>query len=180
MADHAALFARVDPAVVHLVQVTAHFYLCHMTLSDLLSGRLPAHIIHLQHATDVHHVPHSTESSLQDVMYTEEQIRERASQMATEIATHYRSILKPGEQLVVVGLLKGSLPFMHELVSRIPLNVVLDYIGVHSYAGTESCGSIDFKSDMEEDPKVKYTPRGRENATSVRVSASYRCCCRTG
>ena len=51
---------------------------------------------------------------VQDVMYTEEQIRKRASEMGRQITDHYRAILAPGEALLIVGLLKGALPFMSE------------------------------------------------------------------
>merc|ERR1712070_950301 len=55
-----------------------------------------------------------------------------------------------------IGLLKGSLPFMHELVSRITVPVVLDYIGVHSYQGTESSCKVNFRSDIQMDAADKH------------------------
>ena len=44
---------------------------------------------------------------VQEIMYTEEQIRARAKQMGTQITDHYRAVLEPNEPLIVVGLLKG-------------------------------------------------------------------------
>merc|ERR1712166_102288 len=85
---------------------------------------------------------------VRDVLYTEDEIRTRAAAMAAEISAYYRDKLEEGETLMVVGLLKGALPFMHELVSHLTIPVLLDYIAVHSYgAGTTSSDEYNFRSD---------------------------------
>jgi len=95
---------------------------------------------------------------VQEVMFTEAQIRTRAQEMAEIISQAYRDGgLEAGEEVIVVGLLKGALPFMHELVSYINIPVILDYIAVHSYgAVTESSGEYNFRCDMLCDPEGKH------------------------
>lgn len=91
-----------------------------------------------------------------DIMYTESEIKGRAKEMAAEISLKYRSILKEGEFLVVVGLLKGAIPFLNDLVMHLTVPCVLDYIGVHSYEGTDTTNTVNFRSDMMLDPKGKH------------------------
>lgn len=93
---------------------------------------------------------------VQEIMYTEGQIRDRAAQMGAEITKRYQTLLKPGEALIIIGLLKGALPFMNELITHIAVPTILEYISVHSYAGTETSGRIDFRHDMETDPKGQH------------------------
>lgn len=54
---------------------------------------------------------------------------------------------------VVVGILKGSLNFMMDLVKNINLNVYTDYIQVSSYEGTNSTGKVKIKKDLSIDMK---------------------------
>ena len=91
-----------------------------------------------------------------DIMYTEREIKGRAKEMAAEISLKYRNILKPGECLIVIGLLKGAIPFMNDLVMHLTVPTLLDYIGVHSYEGTDTTNTVNFRSDMMLDPKGKH------------------------
>jgi hypoxanthine phosphoribosyltransferase len=91
-----------------------------------------------------------------EIMFTEREIRDAAGKMGADISKYYRDILSPGEHLVIVGLLKGAVPFMTDLVSRITVPTLLDYIAVHSYEGTETTGSVNFRCDMMIDPRGKH------------------------
>ena len=77
--------------------------------------------------------------------------------MADGISAKYRNgILKPGEHLIVVGLLKGAIPFMNDLCMHLTVPTILDYIGVHSYEGTDTTNTVNFRSDMMIDPVGKH------------------------
>ena len=92
-----------------------------------------------------------------EIMYTEREIKQRAKEMADEISAKYRNeILKPGEHLMVVGLLKGAIPFMNDLCMHLTVPTILDYIGVHSYEGTDTTNTVNFRSDMMVDPVGKH------------------------
>ena len=67
-------------------------------------------------------------------LVSEEEIRERVAGLAEQIQEDFR-----GSDLVVVGLLTGTLMFLADLVRKIDLPMRLDFIGVSSYRdGTES------------------------------------------
>ncbi|MBC8243698.1 MAG: hypoxanthine phosphoribosyltransferase [Verrucomicrobia bacterium] len=68
------------------------------------------------------------------VLVSEEEIRRRVSELAEQVQTDFA-----GRDLVVVGLLTGTLMFLADLVREIDLPLRLDFIGVSSYRdGTES------------------------------------------
>ena len=66
---------------------------------------------------------------------SEEEIRRRVGELASQVESDFA-----GRDLVVVGLLTGTLMFLADLVREIDLPLRLDFIGVSSYGdGTESC-----------------------------------------
>lgn len=67
------------------------------------------------------------------ILISEEEISRRTKELGEEISRYYAN-----ENLVVVGLLKGSVPFMAELVKRITVDIELDFMDVSSYAGKKS------------------------------------------
>lgn len=50
---------------------------------------------------------------------------------------------------IVVGLLRGSVPFMAELIKRFTFPCEIDFMSVSSYDGTESIGDVKIDKDME-------------------------------
>ena len=56
--------------------------------------------------------------------------------------------------MILVGLLKGSVPFLAELSKYIELDVTFDYMDVSSYEGVES-RTITIKKDLDQDVKGK-------------------------
>lgn len=60
-----------------------------------------------------------------------------------------------GEPLILVAVLKGALPFAADLLRRIPGEVALDFIRVHSYAGTQSSGRL----EVSVRPEISLTGR---------------------
>ena len=49
----------------------------------------------------------------------------------------------------VVGLLKGSVPFMAEIIKHIDLDIQIDFMDVSSYQGTKSVGDIRIDKDLD-------------------------------
>jgi len=64
-----------------------------------------------------------------DILITETEIAARTTQLARMISDHYSDT----EQLVVVGLLRGSFVFIADPVRRIDLPVEVDFMTVSSY-----------------------------------------------
>ena len=75
-----------------------------------------------------------------NVLINKARIEKRIDEMAKEIEKDYE-----GKDIVFLGILKGSLPFMWELAKRIKNNVIFEFIEVSSYKGTESTDSGDFQ-----------------------------------
>ena len=49
----------------------------------------------------------------------------------------------------MVALLRGSVPFLAELIKHIDLDIEYDFMDVSSYAGTESTGDIKILKDLD-------------------------------
>ncbi len=78
-------------------------------------------------------------------------IKQRIEELAEEINRFF----PPDEELVVVGLLKGSFIFVSDLVRELNRNLYVDFIAAGSYIGTESSGNVEIKKDLEMDIKGK-------------------------
>ena len=76
--------------------------------------------------------------SMKAVIFDAATIQRRVSEMGKEIAKAY-----PSGELLVVGILKGSILFMADLVRAIERPVQLDFLVVSSYgAGKSSSGNV--------------------------------------
>lgn len=80
------------------------------------------------------------------VLLTEEEISARCRELAEEIQKDY---LADGSVPIVVGLLKGSVPFMAELMKRFTMPVEIAFMKVSSYQGTHSVGDVRIDMDMD-------------------------------
>lgn len=83
---------------------------------------------------------------IQKVLISEDQIEERCEELAKEIENDYNA---KGEIPIIVGLLKGSVPFMAELIKRFTFACEIDFMSVSSYDGTESIGDVRIDKDMD-------------------------------
>ena len=70
--------------------------------------------------------------------------------MAKQIDKDYE-----GKEIILVGILKGSVVFMVELAKRLKTKVQFEFIEVSSYEGTESTGKIKIKKDLQNDIEGK-------------------------
>lgn len=80
------------------------------------------------------------------VLLTEEQIEKRCVELAEEIEAYYEKI---GAVPIIVGLLRGSVPFMAELMKRFGFPCEIEFMSVSSYDGTESIGDVRIDKDVE-------------------------------
>ncbi len=83
---------------------------------------------------------------IERVLISEEEIETRCKQLAAEIEKDYDDRqIRP----IVVGLLKGSVPFMAELIKYFTHPIEIDFISVSSYQGTQSGGDVKIDKDMD-------------------------------
>jgi len=78
-----------------------------------------------------------------DVMISQDKIAERVREMGAKITKEYA-----GKPIVVIGVLKGSFLFLADLVRSIENPLTIDFLGVSSYAGTESTGVVKITHDL--------------------------------
>ena len=92
--------------------------------------------------------PMTVLSNQQDIniLITDAEIAARTNQLARIITDHFKGT----EQLVVVGLLRGSFIFIADLVRRMALPVEVDFMTVSSYGNsTESSRQVRIIQDLE-------------------------------
>ncbi len=81
-----------------------------------------------------------------EILLTEEQIQEKVRELAARINRDYA-----GKELLVVGILRGALIFMADLVRLLEVPVRVDFIAVASYGdATESSGVVRILKDLDE------------------------------
>jgi hypoxanthine phosphoribosyltransferase len=78
-------------------------------------------------------------------LVSEEEIAENTKRLGKIISTDYA-----GKELVLVGMLKGAMPFMMDLAKNITLPLEMDFIQTSSYhGGTSSSTAVMFKKDID-------------------------------
>ena len=84
-------------------------------------------------------------SDVAEVLLSEEQIAAKVAELGKRISDDYA-----GRELTLVSVLKGSLPFMADLMRRITLPLRIDLMEVSSYGGTstESSGLVRILKDL--------------------------------
>ncbi len=87
------------------------------------------------------------EQDIQEVLFSEEQLKARVKEIAQEIERDYR-----GKEIMLISVLRGSFIFMADLCRAIDLPCTLDFMSVSSYGkGTTSSGQVQITKDLSED-----------------------------
>jgi hypoxanthine phosphoribosyltransferase len=82
-------------------------------------------------------------------LVTKEQIRDRIAELASDIDEHYSS-----KDVLLIGILKGAVPFMADLSRAMQLPTKQDWMAVSSYgSGTVSSGVVRILKDLDTDVK---------------------------
>ncbi|MCD8314817.1 MAG: hypoxanthine phosphoribosyltransferase [Firmicutes bacterium] len=75
----------------------------------------------------------STHDDVLKVLISEDEISKRVGEIAVQIDEYYS---KSDKKLLLLGILKGSVVFMAELMKRIEIPVEIDFMKVSSYGGS--------------------------------------------
>lgn len=89
---------------------------------------------------------------LEKVLFSEEQIAKRVGELAQELSDSY----PPGSEVVLVGLLKGSLMLMADLSRKMTIPSTIDFMTLSSYSGTNTTGSVKVKKDLDMNPAGRH------------------------
>ena len=88
---------------------------------------------------------------LTGVMLSQGEIENKVTELAKQIEKDYE-----GQDLLLVGILKGASVFVADLMRKINLNVNIDFMSVSSYgSGTVSSGTVKILKDLDVDIKDK-------------------------
>ncbi|HOH58671.1 MAG TPA: hypoxanthine phosphoribosyltransferase [Bacilli bacterium] len=74
---------------------------------------------------------------VEEVLLTNEEIKNRCKELGEEVTKDYA-----GKRLVLICLLKGSVPFATELSTHINLDLEMEFLRASSYDGTNSKGQV--------------------------------------
>ena len=87
---------------------------------------------------------------IERILVTEEEIIKRSKELGAVITQDYRDA---GKTPIVVGLLKGSVPFLAEIMKHIDLDIEIDFMDVSSYDGAQSVGDVKINKDLDKSVK---------------------------
>ena len=88
------------------------------------------------------------EEVIDQVLIDEESLNKRIKKLANQVNEYYED----KNELVLVGILKGSIMFMAQLAKSIKINCTLEFMDVSSYDdGTESSGNVKIIKDLDTD-----------------------------
>lgn len=87
-----------------------------------------------------------------EVLFTEEEIRAKIQEMGELISRDYA-----GQEILVVGILKGAFVFMADLIRQIDLPLHIDFMDVSSYgASTVTSGEVRIMKDLDDSIEGKH------------------------
>ncbi|MBU0997599.1 MAG: hypoxanthine phosphoribosyltransferase [Firmicutes bacterium] len=85
------------------------------------------------------------EKDIEKVLVSEDEIKEIAKRLGKQITQDYQ-----GKKPIILGLLKGCIPFMSELIKHIDLYCEIQLMGVASYhGGVSSSGDVKITKDLD-------------------------------
>lgn len=88
------------------------------------------------------------------ILVSEDEIKEIATTLGLKITNDYKDSEKP---LIVIVILKGSMPFASDLIRHIDMPLEIEFMKVSSYgAGTKTSGEIKIHLDLNREHLENY------------------------
>ena len=82
---------------------------------------------------------------IKEIIVSEEEIKKRVKELGAQITAEYE-----GKELLVVGILKGAVIFLSDLVKTIEFPVMIDFMAVSSYGKSSvSTGEVRILKDLD-------------------------------
>lgn len=89
---------------------------------------------------------------VKEILFSEEQISDKVKELADRISRDYKD-----KNLLVVGVLKGSVLYAAELIKNITVPCEIDFMAVSSYGNsTETSGVVRILKDLDSDIENKH------------------------
>lgn len=84
---------------------------------------------------------------LKEVLYDEQQIAARVKALGAQISADFA-----GEEVMLIGILKGAVVFFSDLVRAIDVKLKMDFMAISSYgSATKSTGVVRILKDLDKD-----------------------------
>ena len=84
------------------------------------------------------------EKDILEILLTEEQIQEKTIELGEQLTADYADKFP-----LAIGILKGAMPFMSDLMKRVDTYIEMDYMDVSSYGNaTVSSGEVKIVKDL--------------------------------
>ena len=90
------------------------------------------------------------QNDVSKILVEENEIKEICKRLGEQISKDYE-----GKKPLIVGVLKGSVVFIADLIRNINCDCEIDFMAVSSYNGTKSSGTVSFKKDLDIDIEGK-------------------------
>jgi hypoxanthine phosphoribosyltransferase len=86
------------------------------------------------------------QDDIAEILVPEEAIQAKVAELGRRISADYQD-----KQLLLVGLLRGAIVFLSDLMRVIDIPVQLDFIGISSYGASTESGAVRLVMDLETD-----------------------------
>lgn len=124
-------------------------------------------------------------NDVEEILIKKEELEKRVEELGQEISKEYKD-----KDLMLIGVLKGSVPFMSDLMRQITIPCTMDFMAVSSYgSATQSSGIVRILKDLDSNIENKnilivediidtgYTLKYLIENLKSRKPASIRVCC---
>jgi hypoxanthine phosphoribosyltransferase len=87
-----------------------------------------------------------------EILFTEDEIEQKVREIGSELTEKYR-----GKDVILIGVLRGCIAFISDLMREIEFPVEIDFLAVSSYGQTsESSGVVRVLKDLNEDIEDRH------------------------
>jgi hypoxanthine phosphoribosyltransferase len=92
-----------------------------------------------------------TANTVGTVLITEEQIKARAKEIGRQISEEFA-----GEEVMLIGILKGAMMWMADVMKNITVDCTIDFMACSSYgSSTKTSGVVKINKDLDSDIEGK-------------------------
>ncbi|WP_027334266.1 hypoxanthine phosphoribosyltransferase [Mycoplasma elephantis] len=89
---------------------------------------------------------------IKEILFTRQELEDKIKILADWVNDTYKN----SNELIIVGIMKGAMPFMMQLIKDVKIDCILDFLTVSSYyGGTKSSGNSKIILDMAQDIEGK-------------------------
>lgn len=88
----------------------------------------------------------SMHDDIAEVLVPEDKIQAKVAELGRRISEDYA-----GQEILLIGLLRGAIVFLSDLMRAIDIPVRLDFIGISSYGASTESGAVRLVMDLETD-----------------------------